>query len=229
MASEIEQRKRETEEKIRLAAIRVAQDLAERTFPSPMAIGLAVAAMRFDISRVFITAGGVYERIKNAQSEREASAFYSAYKRGDFPLALGRLKRSGILSGITIGRLDPRLHESSRNQKNGRVEIPEPLQIVTKDELAAYVKKQIAKLGKTSSGWNACASQLGGSESETRWKGTGIHGADGGSVATENSGEAIVFTLTNLRPLARKHLSPGQKASVMKRGQQYLKQLLTES
>jgi hypothetical protein len=217
---------RETEEKIRQVAIRAAQDLAERTFPSPMAIGLAVAAMRFDIGRVFITAGKAYETLKDAKGERIAGAFYAAYKHGDFSRALSVLRASGVLPGIEIGRLDPALHERARNPKNGRVELARPLQIVTSEELAAYMRKQVAEIGKTSSGWNACAAKLGGSESATRWKGTAVHGTDGGSAAIENNGGKIVVNLTNLRPLARKHISPGQVDAILKRSRDFLQQLL---
>ncbi|MES2923690.1 MAG: hypothetical protein V4819_19200 [Verrucomicrobiota bacterium] len=227
MESKIGDSQRETEEKIRLAAIYVAQECAERTFPSASAIGLAVAAMRFDISRVFITAGSAYEKVKQTAGVGAAGAFYAAYKRGDHSRALTILRTAGILPGISIGQLDPALHERARNPKDGRVMLAQPLQIVGKDELAAYVKEQIAKIGKTASGWNACAAKLGGSESATRWKSTAIHGDDGGEISIENTGAKIVFNITNLRPLARKHLSPGQLATIAKRGRDYLMQLLS--
>jgi hypothetical protein len=225
----LERAKQETEEKLRRTSIVVARELAERTFPSANAIGLAVAGMRFDISRVFITAGRAYEILKSTAGPGPAGAFYACYQKGNFQQAERILRESNSpLRAIAIGPLRPDLHEKARNSKTGRVMLKEPLQIVTKSDLGAYVKDRIKKIGKTASGWNACAMKLGGSEGETRWKSTAIHGADGGSIVIKNEGEKLVFEITNERPLARKHISPGQVAAIMKQGMEFLAGLMRE-
>ncbi len=226
---ELESVNRETEEKLRQVSIFVSQNLAERTFPSANAIGLAVAAMRFDVSRVFITAGKAYEILKGTAGEAVAGAFYANYKRGNLSQAERIIRQANSpIRNIEIGPLRPELHEKARDKKSGRVMLKDPLQIVTQSELDAYVKDRIKQIGKTAAGWNACAAKLGGSESEARWKSTAVHGSEGGSVSIRRDGGKIVFEITNEMPLARKHISPGQVSRIEKQGMDFLETLFRE-
>lgn len=214
---------REVAEKSRFAAIFVAQQLAEKTFPSRGAIGFAVRSMAQDVNSVFITASKAYRILDETAGARVAAGFYSAYKKGDWSRAEQILRSSSSpISGIEIGVLRPELHEKARSPRDGRVNIKSPLMIVSSADLEAYLKVAIREIGKTASGWNACAAKLGGSESATRWKSTAIHGSSGGSVRAEKG----AWEMTNIRPLARKHISPGQVASILKTGREYLEDLL---
>lgn len=221
--------KAETREKTVAVAISAAQALAKQTFPSSNAIGLAAAAIRFDVGRVYILAGKAFEILQaSSAGESAARSFYGAYKRGDFAKAREILQKSGCsIRNITLGvPLNPALHEAARNSKTGRVQLAAPLQIVTASELTAFNRVTIARLGKTASGWSACAEKLGGDGNAIRWKGTSIHGNDGGRVNIRHDKKKVSYVLTNLRPLAKKLLSPGQVDRIMKEAQEKLKQLL---
>lgn len=224
----IEEKRKVVAEKARFAAIKVARDLAERTFPSADAIGLAVAAMRFDVGRVYITPGRAFEILRSSAGEAVAGAFYAAHKRGQLSQAESIIRRSNSpIRNIEVGSLRPDLHQRSRNA-NGRVELKAPLQVVEKREIDAYVKSEISKIGKTASGWNAAAAALGGSEGPTRWKSTAVHGSEGGSAEEIHVEGKAGFLIRNLRPLARKHISPGQVARILKDGAEYFRRLLAE-
>ena len=123
-------------------AAAVADKLMGRTFPSASAIGLAVAAMRFDCARVYATPGRVFEILAATAGPDCASAFYSAWKRGDISTARRVLRSSSSpIAQIKIGAaLDPSLRETVRNRKTGRVMSAYPLQIVTAEELKAFAR-----------------------------------------------------------------------------------------
>jgi len=221
--------KTEAREKTVAVAIRIAHDLAEQTFPSNGAVGLAVSAIRFDVGRVYIVAGKAFEMLKtSAGGEAAARAFYAAYKQGDFGKAREILRRSGSsISEIIMGSpLNPSLHEQARSTRTGRVLLASPLQIVTASELAAFTKLTISRLGKTASGWSACAEKLGGDGNAIRWKGTAVHGSDGGQVQIRHDKTKVRYILTNLRPLSKKLISPGQVNRIMQDGREYLARLL---
>jgi hypothetical protein len=222
--------KSEAREKTIIAAIHVADLLAHETFPSAGSIGMAAAAVRFDVGRVYIVAGKAYEILQGSTGgEKAGKGFYAAFKRNDLATAREILRKSGSpIANIIIGApLDPSLHEKGRNQKTGRVMLSAPLQIVTSSEVSAFAKLTIARLGKTASGWSACAEKLGGSGNETRWKGTAVHGSDGGKVNVRHNKTKVSYVLTNLRPLAKKLISPGQVNRVMKEGRELLSRLLS--
>lgn len=219
--------KAETAQKTSEAVIYVAQRLGEQTFPSSKAIGMAVSAVRFDISRVYITAGKAFEILRESAGAPTAGAFYAAIKQSDFSKAQRILRSSACsIQNIQLGTpLNPALHEKSRNA-NGRVILAAPLQIVTQPELQTYTKTVVARLGKTASGWYACAERMGGDGNSIRWKGTAIHGSDGGKVNVRNDNSKVRYILTNLRPLARKLISPGQVARILEDGREFLARLL---
>lgn len=204
-----------------------AEELGERTFPGPNAIGLAVAAMRFDISRVYITSGKAYDILEKTAGKAAASSFYAAFKRGDFSSARAILQNSGTsIASIRIGEpLDPQIRETMRDKK-GRVISEKPLQIVSKEELQAFTKAAIAEIGKTSSGWYAAAAELGGNGNAIGWKGIGKHGSDGGSATIARTESKITITIRNSRPLARKHISPGQVAPIRNRAKKQIREAM---
>jgi hypothetical protein len=207
------------------AVLEVAGDtavaLAERTFPSVMAIGYAVRSVRSDVSSVYATPGKIFA-VLESKDPVLAGKFWAAMKKGDLSSARQIVQQSGTsVANIRIGgSLDPALHEKSRNN-NGTVTIPAPLQMCTKEEIAQYTKTVIAQLGKTASGWSACAAELGQTV-PTNWKSVAVHGRSGGHIRPALSPQSISITLVNTRPLARKHLSPGQAATIRKNAAEYL-------
>jgi hypothetical protein len=204
-------------EAIRETAAEVAEDLSARTFPSSQAIGLAVKAMRFDLRLVYCTPGKAYEILRGSAGDRVAGAFYAAWKRGDISRAERVIRQSGSpISGIIIGEaLRPALRESVRN-KDGRVACDYPLQLVSDEELSAHATEAIREIGKTASGWSACAEKLGGDGNAVAWKGTAKHGSAGGDVEWSDDEFGVRVVMENHQPLSRKHISPGQVAAIMR-------------
>jgi len=84
----------------------------------------------------------------------------------------------------------------------------------------------IKRLGKTASGWLACAELLGGDGNKPKWKGTAMHGPDGGYAEIHQTATGFVVRMFNTRPLARKHLSPGQFAAIQRQAQRRLAERL---
>jgi hypothetical protein len=228
-AKKIEEIRNRLESTMKPIVAEAAQELGARTFPSVNAIGLAVQAMRFDVSRVYITAGKAFEIIEQSAGKPAAGAFYAAYKRGDYNSCRAILRNSGSpIANIRIGEpLDPNIREKSRDAK-GRVMSAHPLQIVEAAELNAHIKTAIEEIGKTSSGWYAAAAELGGDGNEIAWKGIAKHGSDGGSARTERTDTGVRITIRNHRPLARKHISPGQVAPIVKRAREKIRRAMMD-
>lgn len=211
LARKLDRMQQALPEALRKTGATAAERLGELTFPGPSAIGIAMAAMRFDFGRIYATPGKVFEILEGTAGKQAAGAFYAAWKRGDLDRARDIIRRSASpISSIIVGRaLDPSLREKFRD-RNGRVMSAYPQQLVSQEEYAAGLKVAIAEIGKTASGWFACAEQLGGDGNRIRWKGTAVHGSDGGSVEIEWTEFGVRLIMTNHRQLARKHLSPGQ-------------------
>lgn len=222
--------KSEMTEPIREVGAQAAEMLAAVTFPGPAAIGLAIAAMRFDFGRVYATAGKIYEILDSSAGKAVAGAFYAAWKRGNIDAARLIIRKSqSPISDIIIGRaLDPSIREKARD-KNGRVMSAHPKQLVTDDDFAAGLKTAIAEIGKTASGWFACAEKLGGDGNAIRWKGTTVHGSDGGSVEIQVHDAGVRLVMTNHRSLAKKHISPGQVERVREWTRETLRERFAEA
>lgn len=218
LKAQLEKRFRRLQDKIpepvREVVAKAAEALGTQTFPGPQAIGFTVRSMRQDFSKVYATASRVY-RILDGRNESLARSFYAAWKRGDLSVVRSILRDSGTeISGIEVGRsLDPSLREGFRDS-NGRVVCPLPVQLVRKEEYEAALQVAIAEIGKTASGWFACAQQLGGDGNAVRWKGVAVHGSAGGTASIEDSSFGSAVVLRNHMPLAKKHLSPGQVARI---------------
>lgn len=201
---------------LRSTAASVARDLCLRTFPSDSAIGLAASAMRADINSVYITHARAIKILESHAGPNASHAFAHALRRGDLSAARNILRSSpSPISQIRLGDpLDPSLREKTRNRKTGRVETKNPLQIVTRDELAAFTRAALQEIGKTASGWAAAASALGNESGIPKWKSPARHGSAGSARTTETP-TSITITIANHRPLARHHISPGQIASIL--------------
>ena len=208
-------------------AIETAHALAARTFPSSYGFALAKRQMLWELSRLYATGGRVFKEMESAGEGPLAAKFYRAYKSGRFSEARQILQRSSSSWGdVPIGRLDPGLHEKSRNRSTGQISVPHPLQIVPQADLAAYGSLAIKRLGKTASGWLACAEQLGGDGNKPKWKGTSMHGPAGGYAEIHETATGYVVRMFNNRELAKKHLSPGQFAGIQRQANRHLAQRL---
>lgn len=208
---------------LRETAGELAMELADRTFPSDGAIGYTVRSVRADVASVYVLPGRVFEVLQSADPA-EAGAFWAAMKNGNLSRAREIVRQSGTyIAGIEIGSaLRPSHHTSSRDPKTGNVAIPKPLQMVTKQERDDYTRLVVREIGKTASGWMACADDLGANGNFVRWKGIAVHGKSGGSVRIQISATRIAIILNNKRHLARKHISPGQLARIRKRANEEL-------
>lgn len=196
-------------------AIETAYGLANRTFPTSYGFALAKKQMLWELSRLYATGGRVFSDLKNEGKGGLGARFYRAYKSGRFQEAQQILQTSSSKwARVPVGRLDPSLHEKSRNKKTGQIEVTLALQIVPQEDLAVYGNIAIKRLGKTASGWLACAEQLGGNGNKPKWKGTAMHGPGGGYVDLHQTATGFVVRMFNTRALAKKHISPGQFAAV---------------
>ncbi len=215
-------------EPLRVVAAETAGALAERTFPSSQAIGLAVAALRHDFSLVYASPSKAY-KILEESNPQTAKAFYSAWKRGDLARAGEIIRSSGTsIASIQIGRdLDPSLRDKYRN-KNGRVVVRAPLQLVTSEQYSAALQVALLEIGKTASGWLACAQKLGGDGNVIKWKGIAIHGSEGGDIQLQITEFGARLILHNRRPLARKHISPSQVAAIREAARNHMANLMKD-
>jgi hypothetical protein len=198
-------------------SIETAIALAARTFPSGYGFKLAKNALENELKQLYATGGRVYQVLSDAGESHIASAFYAAYKSGNLSAAAAQLRKSSTSwAAIPVGSLNASLHEKARNAQTGKIEVKMPLQIVPADELKFYTSIAIKRLGKTASGWNACAEALGGNGNSPKWKGSSMHGSDGGSVTQHHTVMGFTVILHNHRKLAAKHLSPGQRARILR-------------
>lgn len=207
---------------LREAARIAAVELARWTFPNRFAVSLLKKSIAMDVRQVFATAGKVYGSMESRFGKGPAGAFYAAFSRGNYRAAADIMLTVGHpWAGVPMGPLQPALHEGARNAR-GRVYLATPLQIVANDEITAYLPLVYAKMGKTASGFAACAVALGGEHGIPRYKSTSVHGSSGGRVSVMRSGARQVIILKNLRPLARKHISPIQIQRAVTAGRNHL-------
>jgi hypothetical protein len=217
----------ELREAVTATAIETAHALAARTFPTGYGFALAKRSLLWELSTLYATGGRVFKAMQEAGEGPLASRFYRAYKSGRFSEARALLQQSRTSwSQVPVGRLDPSLHEKSRNPSTGHISVSQPRQIVPREDLDAYGSLAVKRLGKTASGWLACAEQLGGDGNKSKWKGTAMHGPNGGHAEIHETPTGFVVMMFNNRPLARKHLSPGQFAAIQRKARRSLSERL---
>lgn len=208
-------------------AVETAHALAARTFPAAFGFALAKGRLTHELRLIYATAGNVFDSMLFAGERPLATKFYAAYKSQDYAEARRILQKTRThWRSVPIGPLDPSLHERFRNPSNGHIEVERPQQIVTAEDLKAYTAIAIQRLGKTASGWMACAEQLGGDGNKPKWKGTAMHGPDGGFAEVNQTPTGYVIRMFNTRKLARKHLSPGQLKRIQRQAQRRLAERL---
>ncbi len=196
--------------------------LARLTFPNRFGVVLLKKAMAGDLRSAYATPGVVYGSLEQLHGAGPAKAFYAAYMARDYTRARQVMAAVGhAWAGVPMGALDPALHDPARNSK-GRITLARPLQIVPPEDLKKYIVEAQKRMGKTASGWAACALILGSELGIPRWKRSATHGGGGGAVDVISTDTRQVVVLVNLRPLARRHISPGQVNRAVKMGRQAL-------
>ena len=211
----------EAEQKTRVVCIDAASQLLLITMPSERSgIGKAIANIKHDFRRIYKTPGDVYESIKASDGPRLAGAFYAACQKGDTSRAESFLRKSNSpLRNLRFG------HAINKDGKEIRTYQPA---IISEAEMKTFLKLIVMRLGKTASGWAACIEKLGDNGNAVRWKGTAIHGTDGGAVNVIHSKLKVTYRIVNLRPLARKLINPSDLATVMREAREHLKRTLAE-
>lgn len=205
----------EAEQKTRMVAADAAEQLMRMTMPSERSgIGKAIANIKHDFRQIYKTPGDIYESIKANDGPRLAAAFYAACKKGDTARAESFLRKStGPLKNLSFGRA------MSQDGKEIRTYPPA---IISEAEMKAFLKIIVARLGKTASGWAACIEKLGYNGNAVKWKGTTVHGSDGGTVHVRHDKLKVTYHLVNLRPLAKKLLNPSDLARIMQDSRELL-------
>lgn len=174
-------------EVLRAQARLVAVNLAWNTQPYGLdanARNVGERAVLRDVGRVYRSLDVVFGQIART-SYKQAQAFYAAAMKGDLSTAKRILREVGLLDylGADIGKLDPGLHDTLRNNR-GRVRTRTPRQIVTDPKkLVALQRKLLAHVGTAKSSWASCAAQLGGMRGIPHW-------------ATRNKAGGVVEDLT---------------------------------
>lgn len=211
----------EAEQKTRAAAADAALKLMLNTMPSERSgIGKAIANIKYDFRQIYKTPGDVYESIKASDGTQLAGAFYAAAKQGNHSRAESILRKSTCpLKDLRFG------HAVSQDGKEIRNYTPA---IISDAEMKTFLKLIVARLGKTASGWAACIEKLGFNGNTVKWKGTAVHGSDGGTVNIVHTKAGVSYHLSNLRPLARKLINPSDVARIMKDSRGYLTRLLKQ-
>lgn len=198
------------------AAIWAAREMARVTFPNRYGFVLAKAQITHELRQLYGSPSAAYEAVKNAVGVGRADRFYHHFSARNYSAAQRILDDANCaFSGIPCGRLNPALHDPARTGPRGHISVDRPRQIVPKEDLAAYTPKAVKRLGKTASGWSAVAELLG-SPQAPGFKSTLIHGRAGGSLQVNRGRLHPGYLLSNLRPLSRRHCSPGQVARVIR-------------
>lgn len=212
----------EAEQKTRMVAAETAVQLLLMTMPSARSgIGKAIANIKTDARRIYKTPGDIYESIKSSDGPRLAAAFYAACKKGDTARAESILRQSSSsLKNLRFG------HAIHQDGKEIRTYAPA---IISEEEMKAYLKSSVARLGKTASGWAACIEKLGYNGNGVKWKGTAVHGSAGGDVNVIHDKLKVTYRLVNLRPLARKLINPSDVAAIIQESREFLLQELKRS
>lgn len=199
--------KSKIKEALEHSAMYAAASLTQNTFPKGYGFVLVKKQMIFDICQIFISGSKVYASIEESSGKQLAGAFYAAYKQRNYSEANRVLQRTSSqyssleFSPLSITKdLDHRYHKK---------------QIVSKEDMEQYLPIAIRRIGKTASGWASCVEQLGGDGDFIKWKGTTIHGGDGGEVIFIEDADGMRVWMSNLRELAYNHTNPDAVKTAM--------------
>ena len=143
----------------------LAVELARNTRPfgfSEAAKQRGEKAVAKDISGVFALPSDAYEKTKLADPVA-ADRFWANIQNRRFSRAEKTLQSSNSLwKDLSVGRLDPKLHHQSRNNK-GTVTRSKPAQIVTSPKARdAYIARIQKRVGFAKGAWINAAKAIGG-------------------------------------------------------------------
>ena len=216
-------------DKAREVARETAVELAVKTFPRGSAPNSeSRAAIAGDLRKVFATAGEVFGVLREQRGKRVAGAFYRSWKDGNLTDATAILRQAGgDFGSLRFGPVSPSLHEAARSGPRKRVTLAFPLVIVSGSARDAYIAKIQKEIGKSASGWSACAAILGGESGIPSWKTTSVHGSRYGSVR-ELDGSRVGFVLSNRAPNALRTLPIGDALEIVKKARRRFLEALSE-
>jgi hypothetical protein len=171
-----------------------------------------------DIRRCYATASNVFETFPD---DRQAARFWRAIKTGNFGLAQSIMHvHCPKFANKEIKPFDGGAgHRGVRNNRGRVSKKQEPLFVVqTPRNLSAYIKSEVARVGKGKGGWAACAKILGGTRGIPQWVTRHAGKIAGGFVGKNYSGNIKTVRLENQVSYAQNLLTPGDKAQAVKIG-----------
>jgi len=177
----------------------LAVELARNTRPfgfSEKAKQRGEKAVAGDIIKVFALPSDAFEKTKPADPAA-ADRFWANMQNRRFSRAEKTLQSSNSpWKDLSIGRLDPKLHQQSRTGKNANVKRRTPVQIVTSPKaLNTYIAKIQKRVGFAKGSWINAAKAIGGRvRGAVQWA-TRHKQAPG--TATVKTGDKPAVTLVN--------------------------------
>jgi hypothetical protein len=144
----------------------LAVELARNTRPfgfSEKAKKRGEKAVAGDIVKVFALPSDAFEKTQSGDPAA-ADRFWSNIQNRRFSKAEKALQSSNSnWKDLSVGRLDPKLHQQSRTGKNANVKRKKPAQIVTSPKaLDSYVAKIQRRVGFAKGSWINAAKAIGG-------------------------------------------------------------------
>ena len=145
----------------------LAVELARNTRPfgfSERARQRGEKAVVGDINRVFALPSDAFTEIRNSDSAA-ADKFWANIQNRRFAKAEQTLRQSNSQwSSLSVGRLDPKLHQASRTGPHANVsKRQKPLQVVSSPKaLDSYIAKVIKRVGFAKGSWINAAKAIGG-------------------------------------------------------------------
>ena len=177
----------------------LAVELARNTRPfgfSEKAKKRGEKAVAGDIVKVFALPSDAYDNMR-LLDPAAADRFWANIQNRRFSKAEKALQSSNSnWKDLSVGRLDPKLHQQSRTGKNANVKRKKPAQIVTSPKaLDSYIAKIQKHVGFAKGSWINAAKAIGGRvRGAAQW--TTRHKQSPGT-ATVKTGEKPAVTLVN--------------------------------
>ena len=177
----------------------LAVELARNTRPfgfSEKAKQRGEGAVAGDINRVFAVPSDAYDNMR-LLDPAAADRFWANIQNRRFAKAEQALKSSNSnWKNLSVGRLDPKLHQQSRTGRYANVKRKRPVQIVTSAKsLDSYIVKIQKRVGFAKGSWINAAKAIGGKVRGTAQWVTRHKQAPG--TATVKTGDKPSVTLVN--------------------------------
>ena len=179
----------------------LAVELARNTRPfgfSEAAKKRGEKAVAGDINRVFALPSDAYENMRLLEPA-VADRFWANIQNRRFSRAEQALKAStSNWKNLSVGRLDPKLHQASRTGPNTNVTRKQPAQIVTSEKAReTYIAKIQKRVGFAKGAWINAAKAIGGRvRGAAQW--TTRHKQAPGTATVKTGSKPSVTLINNL-------------------------------